>query len=90
MVFAGAWLGLIFFPSLLNRILGGGARLRRPSRDRTLHQPMSTVNDKRERGNVPDDLRVNSAGNAVLEFQIHLWHDVLREDGGFGDITCRN
>lgn len=31
-----AWVGFIFFPSLLYRILGGGARLRRPSRERTL------------------------------------------------------
>jgi hypothetical protein len=30
------WLGLIFFPSLLYLTLGGGARLRRPSRERTL------------------------------------------------------
>jgi len=34
-VFAAACWGLIFFPSLLKRTLGGGARLRRPSRDRT-------------------------------------------------------
>ena len=29
--------GLIFLPSLLKRTLGGGARFRRPSRERTLH-----------------------------------------------------
>jgi hypothetical protein len=35
-VLAAAWLGLIFFPSLLYLTRGGGARLRRPSRERTL------------------------------------------------------
>lgn len=30
------WVGVIFLPSLLYRTRGGGARLRRPSRDRTL------------------------------------------------------
>ena len=34
--FCAACCGLIFFPSLLNRTRGGGARLRRPSRERTL------------------------------------------------------
>jgi len=34
-VLAAAWLGLTFFPSLLYRTRGGGARLRRPSRERT-------------------------------------------------------
>lgn len=30
------WVGVIFLPSLLYRTRGGGARLRRPSRERTL------------------------------------------------------
>lgn len=37
-VLAAAWLGLIFFPSLLYLTRGGGARLRRPSRERTLDE----------------------------------------------------
>jgi len=35
-VLAAAWFGVSFFPSLLYRTRGGGARLRRPSLDRTL------------------------------------------------------
>ena len=38
--------------------------------------------------NVPDDLAVDSAGDAVLELQVHLGDSVLGEDGGIGDITC--
>lgn len=36
---------------------------------------------------VPDDLAVNSAGDAVLKLQVHLGDGVLGEDGGIGDIT---
>lgn len=39
--------------------------------------------------NVPDDLSVDGAGDAVLELQVHLWDCVLGEDGGIGDITWR-
>lgn len=39
--------------------------------------------------NVPDDLAVDSAGDAVLELQVHLGDRVLSEDGSLGDITCR-
>ena len=38
--------------------------------------------------NVPDDLAVDSAGDAVLELQVHLGDSVLGEDGGIRDITC--
>lgn len=37
---------------------------------------------------VPDNLAVDSAGDAVLELQVHLGNGVLGEDGGVGDITC--
>jgi len=30
---------------------------------------------------------VNSARDAVLKLQVHLWHDILVEDGGIGNIT---
>lgn len=36
---------------------------------------------------VPNDLAVDSAGDAVLELQVHLGDGVLGEDGGIGDIT---
>ena len=36
---------------------------------------------------VPDDLAVDGAGNAVLELQVHLGDGVLREDRGIRDIT---
>lgn len=39
---------------------------------------------------VPNDLAVNSAGDTVLELQVHLGDRVLGEDGGIGDITCRS
>lgn len=38
--------------------------------------------------NVPDDLAVDSAGDAVLELEVHLGDGVLGEYGGIGDITC--
>jgi hypothetical protein len=38
--------------------------------------------------NVPYDLAVNGAGDAVLELQVHLGDGVLGEDGGIRDITC--
>lgn len=31
---------------------------------------------------------MDSAGDAVLELQVHLGDGVLGEDGGIGDITC--
>lgn len=37
---------------------------------------------------IPNDLAVDSAGDAVLELQVHLGDRVLGEDGGIGDITC--
>jgi hypothetical protein len=39
---------------------------------------------------IPNNLAVNSAGDAVLELQVHLGDRVLGEDGGIGDITCRS
>lgn len=39
---------------------------------------------------VPNNLAVNSAGDAVLELQVHLGDRVLGEDGGIGDITYRS
>lgn len=38
---------------------------------------------------VPNDLAVDSAGNAVLQLQVHLGDGVLGEDGSLGDITCK-
>ena len=37
---------------------------------------------------IPDDLSVDSARDAVLELQVHLGNGVLREEAGIGDITC--
>lgn len=37
---------------------------------------------------VPHNLSVDSARNAVLELQVHLGDSVLGEDGGIRDITC--
>lgn len=39
---------------------------------------------------IPNDLAVDSAGDAVLELQVHLGDRVLGEDGGIRDITCRS
>lgn len=36
---------------------------------------------------VPDNLAVNGAGNAVLELQVHLGDGVVGEDGSIRDIT---
>lgn len=36
----------------------------------------------------PDDLAVNGAGDAVLQFEIHLGHGVFGENRGVGDVTC--
>lgn len=38
-----------------------------------------------------DDLAVNGAGDAVLQFEIHLGHGVFGENRGVGDVTdcCR-
>ena len=83
-----AWLGLIFLPSLLNLTRGGGARLRRPSRERTLHNVNFPSYVVEADSNIPDDLAVNSARDAVLELQVHLGDSVLGEDGGIGDVTC--
>jgi hypothetical protein len=38
--------------------------------------------------NIPHDLSVDSARDAVLELQVHLGDSVLGEDGGVRDITC--
>ena len=32
---------------------------------------------------------MDSAGDAVLQLQVHLGDGVVSEDGGVGDITCR-
>ena len=98
---AACW-GLIFLPSLLKRTRGGGARLRRPSRERTLWC-VSTPCARRAGGcglrpgrvvfpggGIPNDLAVDGARDAVLELQVHLGDGVLGEDGGIRDITCRS
>jgi len=33
---------------------------------------------------------VDSAGNAVLQLEVHLGDRVLSEDGGLGDITYKD
>jgi hypothetical protein len=38
--------------------------------------------------NIPDDLAVDGARDAVLELEVHLGHRVLSEDGGVRDVTC--
>jgi hypothetical protein len=37
--------------------------------------------------NVPDNLAVNGARDAVLQLQVHLGDGVLGEDGGIRDVT---
>ena len=39
---------------------------------------------------IPDDLAVDGARNAVLELEVHLGDRVLSEDRGVGDVTCVN
>ena len=85
-----AWVGVMRLPSLLYLILGGGARLRRPSRERTLNWLVSGVEENRGWLDVPYDLAVDGAGNAVLQLQVHLGDSVIGEDGGVRDITCRD
>ena len=89
-VLAACWLGLTFFPSLLYLTRGGGARLRRPSRERTLFEQLDNVQipEIQHLRCVPDNLAVDGAGHAVLELQVHLGDGVLGEDRGIGDITC--
>lgn len=64
--------------------------MRRPTRERTLDRTSVFIDARCFVGclSVPDDLAVDSAGDAVLEFQVHLGNGVLGEDGGVGDITC--
>ena len=75
---------------------GGGARLRRPSRERTLwivsflilsffHHTELWVLGATE--SVPNNLAVDSAGHTVLQLQVHLGDGVVGEDGSLGDIT---
>jgi len=33
-----------------------------------------------KRAEIPNDLAVDGAGNAVLEFEIHFWDSVFGED----------
>lgn len=40
--------------------------------------------------NVPDNLAVDGARDAVLQLQVHLGYGVLREDGGIRDVTYCN
>lgn len=40
------------------------------------------------RTNVPDNLAMNGARDAVLQLEVHLGNGVLGEDGGIRDITC--
>jgi hypothetical protein len=37
---------------------------------------------------IPDDLAVDGARDAVLELEVHLGDRVLGEDGGVRDVTC--
>ena len=37
---------------------------------------------------IPDDLAVDGARNAVLELEVHLGDRVLSEDRGVRDVTC--
>ena len=37
---------------------------------------------------IPDDLAVDGARDAVLELEVHLGDGVLLEDGGVRDVTC--
>jgi hypothetical protein len=37
---------------------------------------------------IPNDLAVDSARNAVLELEVHLGDRVLSEDRGVRDVTC--
>ena len=39
---------------------------------------------------IPDDLAVDGARNAVLELEVHLGDRVLSEDRGVRDVTCRH
>jgi hypothetical protein len=81
---------------LLTRTLGGGARLRRPSRDRTLiaHcQPnlFYARKDVRPRfisvRNVPNNLAMDGARDTVLQLEVHLGNGVFWEYGSVRDIT---
>jgi hypothetical protein len=95
-VLAAAWLGLTFFPSLLYRTLGGGALLRRPSRERTLQencQPCCSMDRKDVRPrffsvrDVPDNLAMDGAGDTVLQLEVHLGNGVFWEYRCVRDIT---
>ena len=37
---------------------------------------------------IPNDLAVDGARNAVLELEVHLGDRVLSEDRGVRDVTC--
>lgn len=39
-------------------------------------------------GDIPDDLAVDGARDAVLELEVHLGDRVLSEDRGVRDVTC--
>lgn len=63
--------------------------MRRPSRERTLianhqyllfHLLIGRVRRHGKRAEIPNDLAVDGAGNAVLEFEIHFWDSVFGED----------
>lgn len=38
----------------------------------------------------PDDFAVDGAGDAVLQFEVHLGNGIFGKDGGVGDVTCLN
>lgn len=42
------------------------------------------------RTNVPDNLAVNGARDAVLQLEVHLGNRVLSEHRGIRDITCKS
>jgi hypothetical protein len=68
--------------------------LRRPSRERTLcgalvfEMRVARVARASCGEDIPDDLAVDGAGDAVLELEVHLGDRVLSEDGGVRDVTC--
>lgn len=70
--------GLTFFPSLY-RMRGGGARFRRPSRERTRTTGMIILPQygKLTRQGGKHTMGVNSARNTVSYFDVQFWNCVL-------------
>jgi hypothetical protein len=62
--------------------------LRRPSRERTLHQLATSLLCLVI--SLPNNLSVNSARDTVLKLQVHFRNGVLRKDGRIRNITYPN